>query len=208
MSLTNQSSPYAVLKIRDFRHYLLGRMSLTFGINMVSTAVSWQIFEYTNDALSLGMIGLAEFLPFLVVTSSDDSITKPGFDYVFRLNQPASTYAEVLFDIFKDNGVKSVAILAGNAAFEKSVQTAAVELAKKNGVTVVENQNYDKGLTDFRPILNGFKAKSPDAVSLLSVEKVSPALIASSICTLSRMRFVGSMVVSHNCSGFISPRPL
>ena len=68
MSLTNQSSPYAVLKIRDFRHYLLGRMSLTFGINMVSTAVSWQIFEYTNDALSLGLIGLVEFLPFLVVT--------------------------------------------------------------------------------------------------------------------------------------------
>jgi MFS family permease len=68
MSLTKQSSPYEVLKIRDFRHYVLGRMGITLGINIVTTAVSWQIFERTNDALSLGNIGLAEFVPFLIVT--------------------------------------------------------------------------------------------------------------------------------------------
>jgi MFS family permease len=68
MSLTNQSSPYAALKIRDFRHYVLGRMFITLGINILGTAVGWQIYEHTKDALSLGMIGLAEFIPFLIVT--------------------------------------------------------------------------------------------------------------------------------------------
>ena len=40
------------------------------------------------------------------------------------------------------------------------------------------------------------------------VVKISSAAIASSICTRSRRRTAGSMVVSHSCSGFISPRPL
>jgi hypothetical protein len=59
MSLTKQSSAYEVLKIRDFRHYVLGRTFITLGVNIVGTAVGWQIYEYTKDALSLGMIGLA-----------------------------------------------------------------------------------------------------------------------------------------------------
>lgn len=68
MSLTNQSSPYEALKIRDFRHYVLGRMFVTFGINILGTAVGWQIYEQTKDPLSLGMIGLVEFIPFIIVT--------------------------------------------------------------------------------------------------------------------------------------------
>jgi MFS family permease len=68
MSLTKQSSPYEVLKIRDFRHYVLGRMCITLGTKIVTTAVCWQIFERTNDVLSLGQINLAEFIPFVIVT--------------------------------------------------------------------------------------------------------------------------------------------
>ena len=63
-----QTSAFDVLKIRDFRHYIIGRTTFTFGINIVGTAVGWQIYELTKDALSLGLIGLAEFIPFLIVT--------------------------------------------------------------------------------------------------------------------------------------------
>ena len=44
--------------------------------------------------------------------------------------------------------------------------------------------------------------------SPMSVMNVSSALMASSICTRCKIRTLGSIVVSHNCSGFISPRPL
>ena len=44
--------------------------------------------------------------------------------------------------------------------------------------------------------------------SPISVVKIWSAAMASSICTRSRRRWVTSMVVSHSCSGFISPRPL
>ncbi len=68
MSETQQNSPFEVLKIRDFRNFFIARTSMTLGVNILGTAVGWQVYELTKDAFSLGMIGLAEFLPFLVVT--------------------------------------------------------------------------------------------------------------------------------------------
>ena len=62
------SSPFAALKIRDYRHFFIARTSMVMGVNIVGTAVGWQVYEITKDAFSLGMIGLAEFVPFLIVT--------------------------------------------------------------------------------------------------------------------------------------------
>ena len=63
-----KASAYDVLKIKDFRSYLLARTFITFGVNVLGTVVGWQIYEYTKDTFSLGLIGLAEFAPFLIVT--------------------------------------------------------------------------------------------------------------------------------------------
>ena len=62
------SDPYASLKIRDFRWFVSARFVLTFGIQMQSVIVGWQIYELTHDALSLGLIGLAEAIPFLSIS--------------------------------------------------------------------------------------------------------------------------------------------
>ncbi len=58
---------YAVLRLKDFRLFILGRFFLTIAIQMQSVIVGWQIYEQTHDALSLGLIGLAEAIPFLCV---------------------------------------------------------------------------------------------------------------------------------------------
>ena len=63
-----KASAYDVLKIKDFRNYILARTFITFGVNVLGTVVGWQIYEYTKDTFSLGLIGLAEFVPFLIVT--------------------------------------------------------------------------------------------------------------------------------------------
>jgi MFS family permease len=68
MSNTSQASPFEVLKIRDFRHFFIARTSMTMGVNILGTAVGWQVYELTKDAFSLGLIGLTEFIPFLIVT--------------------------------------------------------------------------------------------------------------------------------------------
>ena len=63
----NKKDAYAAIKIFDYRRFILARFLLTFAIHMQSVIVGWQIYELTHDALSLGMIGLAEAIPFLSV---------------------------------------------------------------------------------------------------------------------------------------------
>lgn len=63
----NTKDPYASLKIKDFRLFISARFLLTIAIQMQSVVVGWQIYELTHDALSLGLIGVSEALPFLCV---------------------------------------------------------------------------------------------------------------------------------------------
>jgi MFS family permease len=56
---------FASLRIRDFIFFLGFRFLLTFAVQMQGVIVGWQIYALTDDALSLGMIGLAEALPYI-----------------------------------------------------------------------------------------------------------------------------------------------
>lgn len=57
---------YESLTIPNFRNYLFGRFFSIFGVQMQSVVVGWQVYELTKDAFSLGLIGLAEIIPFLM----------------------------------------------------------------------------------------------------------------------------------------------
>lgn len=63
----NGHDAYAVLRNREFRLFVAMRFFLTLGIQIQSTIVGWQIYEITNDPLSLGLIGLAEAVPFMSI---------------------------------------------------------------------------------------------------------------------------------------------
>ncbi len=148
---------------------------------LVQAGVGVVLNEYSSSIVKAQAQYLSrQKVPNIVVSSSDESITKPGFDYVYRINPPTDEYAKVLFAIFKSVGVKSVAILAGSGAFETSVQRSARDEAKAAGIAVVADQNYNQGLTDFRPILGGFKAKNPDAVLLVGYQEDSVAVMRQS----------------------------
>jgi MFS family permease len=67
--MTQQSSAtFEALKHRDFTLFVLGKFFVTLAINMLTTGVAWQVYEFTHDTLSLGIIGLAEIIPFVLVT--------------------------------------------------------------------------------------------------------------------------------------------
>ena len=145
---------------------------------LVNAGVGVILNEYSSSIVKAQAQYLSrQKVPNIVVSSSDESITKPGLDYVFRVNPPTDEYAKVLYQVFADMGVKSVAVLAGTGAFEKSVQASSVEQSKSRGIEIIASQNYDKGLTDFRPILNGFKGKNPDAVLLVGYQEDSVAVM-------------------------------
>lgn len=60
--------PFAVLRIKEFLFFLNTRFFLTLAIQMQSVIVGWQVYKITNDELALGMIGLAEAIPFIFVS--------------------------------------------------------------------------------------------------------------------------------------------
>jgi MFS family permease len=62
-----KNDPYSALRIKEFRFFILSRFIITVAMQMQSVIVGLQIYEMTKDALSLGLIGLAEAIPFLSV---------------------------------------------------------------------------------------------------------------------------------------------
>jgi MFS family permease len=62
------SDPYAVLKIADFRFFISARFCVTLGTQIQGVVVGYQIYELTKDPFSLGLIGLAEAIPSIVVS--------------------------------------------------------------------------------------------------------------------------------------------
>ncbi len=61
-------SPYAALRISDFRLLIVARLLVTIAVQMQGVAVGWQIYALTKDPLSLGLIGLSEALPALGIS--------------------------------------------------------------------------------------------------------------------------------------------
>ncbi|MEY4594163.1 MAG: hypothetical protein RIQ47_573 [Bacteroidota bacterium] len=47
----------------DFRRFLSAKFLLTLALQMQFVVISWQVYEITHDALSLGLLGLAEAIP-------------------------------------------------------------------------------------------------------------------------------------------------
>jgi MFS family permease len=57
-----------LLHKRDLRLYLVGRSANHLAVLMQSVAVGWQVYALTHDPISLGWVGLAQFLPMLLLT--------------------------------------------------------------------------------------------------------------------------------------------
>jgi MFS family permease len=63
-----QSDPYEALRYPEYRNFLGGALTLTMATQVQTLAVGWQVWQFTKDPLALGLIGLAEAVPFLGLT--------------------------------------------------------------------------------------------------------------------------------------------
>src|ERR1700739_4303410 len=68
------------LNFPDFPLYQTARFFIVVAIEMQSVAVGWQVYEITHRALALGMTGLVQFLPgvllFLVAGHTADMVNR------------------------------------------------------------------------------------------------------------------------------------
>jgi len=56
-------SQAGVLSFREFRFFLAMRLPAALAVQMQSVAVGWQVYDISHKPLSLGLVGLAQFLP-------------------------------------------------------------------------------------------------------------------------------------------------
>jgi MFS family permease len=62
-SEVTKSAGIAVFGFRNFRLFQVARFCMVLALEMQSVAVGWQIYEITHRPLDLGLVGLAQFLP-------------------------------------------------------------------------------------------------------------------------------------------------
>ena len=61
-----ERDPYAALRYPAYRRYLVGNFLSNVGRQAVSVAASWQIYQWTNSATALGLVGLVNVVPLLL----------------------------------------------------------------------------------------------------------------------------------------------
>src|ERR1700747_362720 len=59
----NQISPFASVRIHEYRNLLFGRFFFIVGLRMMSTLVGWWVYQLTNAPFAIGVVGLSEFIP-------------------------------------------------------------------------------------------------------------------------------------------------
>jgi len=108
-------------------------------------------------------------MPFLINTGAADKITEQKWDYIFRLNPPASKYSasveELLAEVIKP---KTVTILHENSLFGTSSAKSFEKSCEKAGYKVLLKQGYEAGGIDFKPVLTQVKQLNPDVVYMVS----------------------------------------
>lgn len=61
------AKPLTALRHRDFAVYAAARLCVSLCWQMMNVIVGWQVYALTHDPLDLGLLGLAQFLPFVAL---------------------------------------------------------------------------------------------------------------------------------------------
>ncbi|WP_143306936.1 MFS transporter [Chitinophaga vietnamensis] len=62
-SASPKNDPYASLRFREFNFYLVIRFAIVFALTMQFAIIEWKVNELARDPFALGLIGLAEVIP-------------------------------------------------------------------------------------------------------------------------------------------------
>ena len=66
-STSNATNGFSVLRHRNFTLYLGARTLATLAVQMQNVAIGWQVYSMTHNLFDLGLIGRAQFAPFLLL---------------------------------------------------------------------------------------------------------------------------------------------
>ncbi|MCL4487974.1 MAG: amino acid ABC transporter substrate-binding protein [Chloroflexi bacterium] len=129
--------------------------------------VDFLISPYGSGLAKAAAVVSEQYSKLMITTgAADDATMEQGFKNTYQLYTPASLYLAGAIDLLGKiaPSAKKIAIAHENDAFSSTVAKYADEYAKAHGYTVVMDEGYDTGTTDFSALINKIAAASPDAI--------------------------------------------
>ena len=68
MELDHESTGRSLFRLKAFRHYWVARVCSSGAYQMQVVATGWSVYELTGSAFDLGLVGLVQFLPKVLLT--------------------------------------------------------------------------------------------------------------------------------------------
>lgn len=100
---------FAALRFRDFRLLISGRFVAQVGEMMVSVAIGWELYERTRDPFALGLVGLVQVLPVML-------LSLPGGYVADRYNRRLVTLISQVVLILCSLGLAGLSLARGSLA--------------------------------------------------------------------------------------------
>jgi len=101
--------------------------------------------------------------PFLAPTALSRRLVEMKLPYFFLLLQQPKTMCDAIVEMFKANGIRSVACIYVDDLFGLENYAAFKVALQGSGINLVEDKSYPGGVKDLLPVLRSIKDKSPDA---------------------------------------------
>ncbi|HYK71838.1 MAG TPA: MFS transporter [Pseudoneobacillus sp.] len=126
----------SLLSQPSFRNFWFSRILSSTSFQMLSVAIGWQMYELTHDAFSLGLVGLAQFVPMvlltLVVGQAADRFDRRRIVFLCQIVESVIA-ALLLFGNFagwlgRDQILLAAAILGACRAFEGPTSSALLPM--------------------------------------------------------------------------------
>jgi len=133
MSLSRQPSP-GLTQQRPFVLFWTGRVASSMAYQMLALVIGWQIYQLTNSAFDLGLVGLIQFVPAVVLTllvghaadRYDRRLIVRAAQTVYALTALMLTAALLLGALSRDLLFVAVFLIGCGRSFEAPTMSALV----------------------------------------------------------------------------------
>jgi MFS family permease len=102
----NRRDPYAALRYPEFRFLFVGRLIASLGNQMLSVAIGWELWLRTHDAFSLGLIGLVQVIPVIL-------LSLPGGHFADQYNRRKIIFVTQILLFFCSLGLAYLSFIQG-----------------------------------------------------------------------------------------------
>ncbi|MRN54942.1 MFS transporter [Paenibacillus monticola] len=175
----------SVLHNRSFLRLWIARIFSTSAFQMLSVAIGWQMYALTDSAFQLGLVGLAQFLPMLLLTlpagQTADRYDRRTIVYLCQLIESVVVLLLVLGSMQGWLGsvhlLTAAALLGASRTFEGPASAALVP-------DIVEREQLPKAAAWSASAMQTAMIVGPSLGGVLVIWGISAAYIASLVALL------------------------